>query len=77
MLNLSISDEFYYADRRQGKPIKCKVLDIGYGFPTKIVARNIETEQVIVCYEGFGCYTLNEYNQALKDAQTKLERIVY
>lgn len=75
--DLSKGAQFYYADKEQGKPVKCKILDVNYGFPTKIIAENIETKQIVICYSGYGCYTLNEYENALKDAQIQKDRIIY
>lgn len=74
---LSKGTQFYYADRKQGRPVKCKIVDVDYSFPTEIVAENIETKQIVVCYNAFGCYNFNEYENALKDAQIQEDRIIY
>ena len=33
--------------------------------------------EVFRCYDGFGCYTLDEYDKALNDAQIQEDRIIY
>ena len=42
-----------------------------------ITARREDTNQVFRCYDGFGCYTLNQYNEAYIDAQIQEDRIIY
>lgn len=79
---LRISDlhkesEFYYADRNKREPVKCKVLDTSLGYPCEIIAEREDTKETIFCYLGFGCYRLDEYEKAMKDAQIQEDRIIY
>lgn len=75
--NLQQGKQFYYADRTLGKPVRCKILDVHYSFPTKIITENIETGKTFTCYNDFGCYELSKYKDALSDAQTQEDRLIY
>ena len=71
-----VGDEFYYADRNMKKPIKCSVLHVKYGYPLTIIAKREDTNKVFTCYKDFGCYELNEYEDAYKDAQIQEHRFI-
>lgn len=69
--------EFYYADRYLKKPVKCVIQNIEFGYPTTIFAKREDTNEVFRCYEGFGCYSLDNYDEAYADAQIQKDRIIY
>lgn len=69
--------EFYYADRNSKKPVKCVIQKIELGYPATIFAKREDTNEVFRCYEGFGCYSLDNYDKAYADAQIQEDRIVY
>ncbi len=74
---IEIGAEFYYADRNKKEPVKCKILDIHLGYPLKIIAQREDTGDIFRCYDGFGCYSLDDYDAAYKDAQIQKDRIIY
>lgn len=76
-INPEIGAEFYYADRNKKKPIKCKILAVRLGHPSSIIAQREDTGDTFTCYNGFGCYSLDNYNDAYKDAQIQEDRIIY
>lgn len=69
--------QFYYADRNLRKPVKCTVLDVRMGFPCEIFAEKEETKETFRCFADFGCYELDDYDKALKDAQIQEDRLIY
>lgn len=69
--------EFYYADRNKKQPIKCIVCDKKLGHPCEIIAEREDTKEIFSCYLDFGCYGLDEYDKAMKDAQIQEDRIIY
>ena len=77
MIDCESGTQFYYADRNKKEPVKCEVLEIGYGYPMRIIAKREDTGEVFQCYDGFGCYTLQEYDKAFADAQIQEDRIIY
>ena len=76
MLDLFREREFYYADRKAGKVYKCIVLDTELSYPLKIYAVNKETGETFTCYRDFGCYGLDQYEEALADSQVQEERYI-
>lgn len=74
---LSLGKQFYYADRNEKKPVKCIIKDIQWGYPCKIKAEREDTKKVFTCYEGFGCYELEQYQEAFEDSQIQSNRIIY
>ena len=72
--NLKMGTQFYYADRKKQKPVNCTLLGVQLGHPLRILARNNETGEIFDCYDGFGVYNLNEYDEALEDAQIQGDR---
>ena len=73
---LKAGTDFYYADRNSKKPIKCVIQKIELGFPATIFAKKEETNEVLRCYDGFGCYSLDNYDNAYVDAQIQEDRII-
>ena len=74
---LKARKEFYYADRDSKKPVKCVIQKIELGYPATIFAKREETNEVFRCYDGFGCYSLDNYDNAYVDAQIQEDRIIY
>ena len=74
---LKAGTEFYYADRNSKKTVKCAIQKIELGFPATIFAKKEETNEVFRCYDGFGCYSLDNYDNAYVDAQIQEDRIIY
>ena len=74
---LKAGTEFYYADRNSKKPVKCVIQKIELGYPATIFAKREETNEVFRCYDGFGCYSLENYDNAYVDAQIQEDRIIY
>ena len=74
---LKAETEFYYADRNSKKPVKCAIQKIELGFPATIFAKKEETNEVFRCYDGFGCYSLENYDNAYVDVQIQEDRIIY
>ena len=74
---LKAGTEFYYADRNSKKTIKCVIQKIELGYPATIFAKREETNEVLRCYDGFGCYSLDNYDNAYVDAQIQEDRIIY
>lgn len=70
-------DTFYYADRDTGEPVKCEAIDMSFGLPNRITARRLDNGKCIYCYDGFGCYELNQFEEAVKDAKIKEDRRIY
>ena len=66
---LKAGTEFYYADRNSKKYIKCVIQKIELGYPATIFAKREDTNEVLRCYDGFGCYSLENYDNAYVDAQ--------
>ena len=60
---LKAGTEFYYPFRNSKK--------------TVIFAKREDTNEVLRCYEGFGCYSLENYDNAYVDAQIQEDRIIY
>lgn len=69
--------QFYYADRNLQRPVKCIVLDLNLGYPCGVIAEKKETKEKFRCLLDFGCYDLEEYDKALKDAQIQEDRLIY
>ena len=76
-IKLDIGAEFYYADRNKKEPIKCKILSVKLGYPPTITAQREDTGDEFICYDGFGCYSLDNYDTAYEDAQIQEDRIIY
>ena len=74
---LKAGTEFYYADRNSKKSIKCVIQKIELGYPATIFAKREDTNEVLRCYDGFGCYSLDNYDNAYVDAQIQEDRIIY
>ena len=74
---LKAGTDFYYADRNSKKPIKCVIQKIELGYPATIFAKREDTNEVLKCYDGFGCDSLDNYDNAYVDAQTQEDRIIY
>ena len=74
---LKAGAEFYYADRNSKKPVKCVIQKIELGYPATIFAKKEETNEVLRCYDGFECYSLDNYDNAYVDAQIQEDRIIY
>ena len=74
---LKAETEFYFADRNSKKPVKCVIQKIELGYPATIFAKKEETNEVLRCYDGFGCYSLDNYDNAYVDAQIQEDRIIY
>ena len=74
---LRAGTEFYYADRNSKKPVKCAIQKIELGFPATIFAKREDTNKVFRYYDGFGCYSLDNYDNAYVDAQIQEDRIIY
>ena len=66
---LKAETEFYNADRNSKKSVKCAIQKIELGYPATIFAKREETNEVFRCYDGFGCYSLDNYDNAYVDAQ--------
>ena len=75
-ITLKAGTEFYFADRNSKKPVKCVIQKIELGFPATIFAKREETNEVFRCYDGFGCYSLENYDNAYVDAQIQEDRII-
>lgn len=60
---LKAGTEFYYAYGNSKKPV--------------IFAKREDTNEVFGCYDGFGCYSLDNYDNAYVDAQNQEDRIIY
>ena len=74
---LKAETEFYFADRNSKKPVKCVIQKIELGYPATIFAKREETNEVLRCYDGFECYSLDNYDNAYVDAQIQEDRIIY
>lgn len=74
---LRAGTELYYADRNSKKPVKCVIQKIELGYPATIFAKREDTNEVFRCYDGFGCYSLENYDNAYVDAQIQEDRIIY
>ena len=66
---LKAETEFYFADRNSKKPVKCVIQKIELGYPATIFAKREDTNEVFRCYDGFGYYSLDNYDNAYVDAQ--------
>ena len=66
---LKAGTEFYYAYGNSKKYIKCVIQKIELGYPATIFAKREDTNEVFRCYEGFGCYSLDNYDNAYVYAQ--------
>ena len=66
---LKAGTEFYFADRNSKKPVKCVIQKIELGYLATIFAKRDDTDDVFRCYDGFGCYSLDNYDNAYVDAQ--------
>ena len=64
---LTEGTEFYYTNKGLGKPEKSEVLKIEYSLPLKTITKSKENNRIFKCYNGFGCYVLNEYDAGLKE----------
>ena len=76
-ITLKAGTEFYYADRNSKKPVKCVIQKIELGYPATIFAKKEDTNEVLRCYDGFECYSLDNYDNAYVDAQIQEDRIIY
>lgn len=74
---ITIGDIFYYADRDKGEPVECEAVDMSFSLPNRITARRLDNAKYIYCYEGFGCYELNQLEEAVKDAKIQEDRRIY
>ena len=74
---LKAGTELYYADIKSKKPVKCVIQKIELGYPATIFAKKEDTNEVLRCYDGFGCYSLENYDNAYVDAQIQEDRIIY
>ena len=74
---LKAGTEFYYADRNSKKPVKCVIQKIELGYPATIFAKREDTNEVLRCYDGFGCDSLDNYDNVYVDAQIQEDRIIY
>ena len=74
---LKAETEFYFADRNSKKPVKCVIQKIELGFPAIIFAKREDTNEVFGCYDGFGYYSLDNYDNAYVYAQNQEDRIIY
>ena len=68
---LKAGTEFYYADIKSKKPIKCVIQKIELGYPATIFAKREDTNEV------FRCDSLDNYDNAYVDAQIQEDRIIY
>ena len=75
-ITLKAGTEFYYADRNSKKPVKCVIQKIELGYPATIFAKREDTNEVLRCYDRFGCYSLENYDNAYVDAQIQEDRII-
>ena len=50
---------------------------IELGYPATIFAKKEDTNEVLRCYDGFECYSLDNYDNAYVDAQIQEDRIIY
>ena len=66
---LKAGTEFYNADRNSKKTVKCVIQKIELGYPATIFAKKEDTNEVLRCYDGFECYSLDNYDNAYVDAQ--------
>ena len=66
---LKAGTKFYFADRNSKKPVKCVIQKIELGFPATIFAKREDTNEVFRSYDGFGYYSLDNYDNAYVDAQ--------
>ena len=76
-ITLKAGTEFYYADRNSKKSIKCVIQKIELGYPATIFAKREDTNEVLRCYDGFGFYSLDNYDNVYVDAQIQEDRIIY
>ena len=76
-ITLKARKEFYYADIKSKKTVKCVIQKIELGYPATIFAKREDTNEVFRCYDGFGCYSLEYYDNAYVDAQIQEDRIIY
>ena len=76
-ITLKAGTEFYFADRNSKKHVKCVIQKIELGYPATIFAKREDTNEVLRCYDGFGCYSLDNYDNAYVDAQIQEDRIIY
>ena len=60
---LKAGTEFYYAYGNSKKPV--------------IFSKREDTNEVFGCYDGFGCYSLDNYDNAYVYAQNQEDRIIY
>ena len=74
---LKAGTELYYADIKSKKPVKCVIQKIELGYPATIFAKKEDTNEVLRCYDGFGCYSLENYDNAYVDVQIQEDRIIY
>ena len=74
---LKAGTEFYYADIKSKKPVKCVIQKIELGYPATTFAKREDTNEVFICYDRFGCYSLENYDNAYVDAQIQEDRIIY
>ena len=76
-ITLKAGTEFYFADIKSKKPVKCVIQKIELGYPATIFAKREDTNEVSRCYDGFECYSLDNYDNAYVDAQIQEDRIIY
>ena len=76
MISMLKGTHFYYADRDKREPVICIVQAVNLEYPNTIFAKRTDTDKIIRCYDGFGCYHLDEYDEAYADAQIQEKRII-
>ena len=76
-ISLISGTEFSYADRNIKNPVKCMILKVELGYPATIFAKREDTSEIFKCFDGLGCYSLDNYDKAYKDAQIQEDRIIY
>ncbi len=72
--NIDTGAHFLYADRQLHKPVKCTIVEYKFGYPPAVLATREDTNDIFLCYDGFGVYDIAEYDKALKDAKKQQER---
>ena len=74
---LKAGTELYYADIKSKKPVKCVIQKIELGYPATIFAKKEDTNEVLRCYDGLECYSLDNYDNSYVDDQIQEDRIIY
>ena len=68
---LKAGTDFYFADIKSKKTVKCVIQKIELGYPATIFAKREDTNEVL------RCYSLDNYDNAYVDAQIQEDRIIY